>query len=68
MVQKTITTQELQADFGNILAQMQDGQEVLVMDGQTPLARLSPVAGSTATPEAWEQLRVQFSAIEFPFP
>lgn len=67
---KTVSKQELQADLNSVVAQMEEGQEVLVMDGLTPLARLSPVGyGFTmAATETSGSFRINFSALELPFP
>lgn len=64
---KTVTKQELQADLNGVIAQMEEGQELLVLDGTTPLARISSInyGGST---EVSAPLRIHFSAFELPFP
>jgi antitoxin (DNA-binding transcriptional repressor) of toxin-antitoxin stability system len=64
---KTVTKQELQADLSRVIAQMEEGQDLLVMDGATPLARLSSV-GYGATTEISDTVRINFSAFELPFP
>lgn len=67
MTRKTVTKQELQTNLSGVIAQMEEGQEVLVMDGTTPLARLSAV-GYGASLEITEHFRINFSALELPFP
>lgn len=65
MVQQTISRQELEANMLGVISQMSEGQEVVVMEGQQPVARLSSVQ---STADALEPVHVTYSAFEFPFP
>lgn len=65
MVKQTISRQELEANMLGVISNMSEGQEVVVMEGQTPVARLSSVQ---ETSDAFEPIHVSYSAFEFPFP
>ncbi len=65
MVQQTVSRQELEANMLGVISQMSEGQEVVVMEGQQPVARLSSLQSTT---DALEPVHVTYSAFEFPFP
>ncbi len=49
MTTKTINIQE--ADFNDLLALVREGTEVILMEGDTPLARLTPMEFDQRTPD-----------------
>ena len=66
MWQNTVTQSELQNNFAGLVSRIKEGQELVVMDEQTPLARIVPMAHPKS--QDWDQLRVRFAEFEFPFP
>ena len=47
MTTKSVEIQEAQQHLAELVAQVATGTEIILLDGQTPLARLVPIAAQT---------------------
>lgn len=66
MLTKQVTIQEAQEQMSALVSLVQDGQEVFVVDGDTKLARLSPVTHEDN--EFFNFQSMRFAEVELPFP
>lgn len=48
---KTVQVKDAQADFEKLLALVREGTEVILAEGNTPLARLTPIPSDQRIPD-----------------